>query len=356
MRISSSAVAMSSTTQKRIVSITTESLTAWVGNRPTGQTQISNEPENDFSEYLKKLKQSTEKRIMQQTSNVESNQEELYLISDQDQARIKFMNKLFELLTGKKIKFNIPKKVSTNPGITSLSTGQPIQLVNVQGLKGWGIDYQRQEFYSEKEAMSFQTEGIINTSDGRTIKVDLQLNLSRSFVTQSNLSIKGGDALVDPLVINFDSASASLTQTKFSFDLDLDGKNDQISFTGQGSGFLAYDKNQDGIINDGSELFGPNSGNGFLDLAQYDSDGNNWIDENDPIFDKLRIWTKDENGEDKLFAIGQKGIGAIYLGAVDSQFSLKNNANDTLGEIRQTGIFLREDGTAGTIQHIDISL
>jgi hypothetical protein len=87
-----------------------------------------------------------------------------------------------------------------------------------------------------------------------------------------------------------------------------------------------------------------------------DSDGNNWIDENDPIFDKLQIWTKDENGEDQLFAIGRKGIGAIYLGSVNSQFALKDETNNTLGQIRQTGIFLREDGSAGTLQHIDVSL
>jgi hypothetical protein len=91
-------------------------------------------------------------------------------------------------------------------------------------------------------------------------------------------------------------------------------------------------------------------------LAKFDTDGNNWIDENDPIYDKLQIWTKDENGEDQLFSIGQKGIGAICLGSADTQFSLKDGSNSTLGQIRQTGIFLREDGTAGTIQHIDVSL
>lgn len=55
-----------------------------------------------------------------------------------------------------------------------------------------------------------------------------------------------------------------------------------------------------------------------------------------------------------LFAFGQKGIGAICLGSVDTDFSFKNDANQTQGELRQTGIFLREDGTAGTVQQIDL--
>ena len=61
-----------------------------------------------------------------------------------------------------------------------------------------------------------------------------------------------------------------------------DGRKDNISFVQPGSGFLAVDKNNDGKINNGKELFGPNTGNGFDELAKYDSDGNQWIDESDP--------------------------------------------------------------------------
>ena len=114
--------------------------------------------------------------------------------------------------------------------------------------------------------------------------------------------------------------------------------------------------NNDGVVNNGSELFGPQSGNGFSELAEYDGDGNGWIDENDDVYDKLRIWTKDENGNDKLLALGQKGIGAIYLGNVNTDFALKNSQNQLQGEISRTGIFLNENGSAGTIQHIDLAL
>jgi hypothetical protein len=116
------------------------------------------------------------------------------------------------------------------------------------------------------------------------------------------------------------------------------------------------DKNGDGVINDGSELFGTKSGDGFKDLAQYDNDNNGWIDENDSIYDKLRIWTKDENGQDKLFALGQKGVGAIYLGSANTDYYLKNASNVTNGEIRKTGVFLNENGSVGTVQHVDVAV
>ena len=59
----------------------------------------------------------------------------------------------------------------------------------------------------------------------------------------------------------------SVSDMKFKFDIDSDGKVDEISFVGKSSGFLALDKNEDGKINDGSELFGTKSGDGFSDLA-----------------------------------------------------------------------------------------
>ena len=207
----------------------------------------------------------------------------------------------------------------------------------------------------EKQDMSFSANGSVKTADGREINFGLELNMSREFASRLDVSIRAGDAVVkDPLVVNFANSTAALTNDKYSFDIDSDGIPDQISFAAAGSGFLAFDVNNDGTINNGLELFGPQSGNGFSELAQYDDDNNGWIDENDEIYDKLRIWTKDENGEDQLFALGVKGIGAIYLGNASTAFDLKTSNKDTLGSIARSGIFLRENGTAGTIQHVDL--
>lgn len=216
------------------------------------------------------------------------------------------------------------------------------------------VQIERRETYRESEQMSFTAGGIIKTADGKEINFSTQLNMSREFAAENITSITKEIQLKDPLVINFDGPAAELTETKFSFDLDNDGTLDQMSFLKSGSGFLALDKNQDGTINNGGELFGTASGNGFADLLKYDLDYNGWIDENDSIYEKLRIWTKDENGRDSLFALGQKGIGAIYLGNVDTEFSYKDTVNQTQGQLRKTGIFLREDGTAGTVQQIDL--
>ncbi|MEA3469756.1 MAG: hypothetical protein U9R57_16250 [Thermodesulfobacteriota bacterium] len=48
-------------------------------------------------------------------------------------------------------------------------------------------------------------------------------------------------------------------------------------------------------INNGAELFGPTTGHGFQERAQYELDFIGWIDENDSIFSSLRIWKPGES-------------------------------------------------------------
>ncbi len=215
----------------------------------------------------------------------------------------------------------------------------------------------RHESYFEAEQTDFSTQGKVVTASGKEITFQVGVSMSRSFYEETSSFLDlSAVRLTDPLVINLDTEPVSVSDQKFYFDLDADGHAEQISRLNAGSGFLALDKNGDGIINDGSELFGTASGNGFADLAQYDQDGNGWIDEADEIFDKLLIWQKDENGKDVLRGLGEAGVGAIYLGNVNTEFSLNSQTdNKTNAVVRQTGMFLYENGTAGTMQQIDLA-
>lgn len=185
--------------------------------------------------------------------------------------------------------------------------------------------------------------------------------MSRSFKEAYAGKVNFGSPLnqnkmCDPLVINLDAPAASVSDQSFYFDLDADGESDKISNLSPGSGFLALDKNEDGKINDGKELFGTASGDGFSDLAAYDKDNNGWIDENDEIFSKLRIWTKDEKGRDILYTLKEAGVGAICLKHAATDFALKSyEDNSTNALVRQTGVFLYENGRTGTIQHLDLA-
>lgn len=209
--------------------------------------------------------------------------------------------------------------------------------------------------YEESETTSFSAIGTVVTDAGRQIDFGISLEMSRSFYSEYEEYNSEQVIFTDPLVINFDTDETSLSDQKFFFDLDSDGENESISFVGNGSGFLALDKNGDGIINDGNELFGTKSGDGFKDLSYYDADKNGFIDEADDIFKRLKVWTKDENGNDKLFDLKELGIGAIYLGSSNTQFSLTDEMNNTNAIIRKTGLFIKESGDVGTVHHLDLA-
>lgn len=217
------------------------------------------------------------------------------------------------------------------------------------------LNYSHEVVQVEREDTTFSTVGTVRTSDGREIQFNVNVGMSREF--QQHYQSRVGEAFVfcDPLVINLDTDVTELSDQTFYFDIDGDGELDEISGMGPGSGYLALDKNGDGVINDGKELFGTSSGNGFADLAAYDEDGNGWIDENDAVWDKLKIWCKDENGEDVLYRLSDKGVGAICLQNVATDFTLKGQGGRTQGAIRSSGIFLYENGAAGTIQHLDMA-
>ncbi|MDT8338207.1 MAG: hypothetical protein RQ763_03305 [Sulfurimonas sp.] len=204
--------------------------------------------------------------------------------------------------------------------------------------------------YRESQSLDVSMGGFIYTSN-RRIEINIDISMSHSFVSNHEIIRQ---QFYDPLVLNFEGELPDLGSTNFSFDIDANGECDQISLLKKGNSFLALDKNANNKIDDGLELFGTLNGDGFADLRRYDSDNNGWIDECDPIFNGLRIWQKTED-EDRLVALGEVGIGAIYLGNTDGNIDIKNEENKTLGRIRATGLFLNEDGTSGVMSQIDFA-
>ena len=218
------------------------------------------------------------------------------------------------------------------------------------------LSYSQETYFEETESADFSAVGTVKTTDGREINFNVNVGMSREFQEYYKEDMElASFTMCDPLVINLDTDAVQLQDQTFYFDIDADGEQDEISRLGAGSGYLALDKNEDGIINDGSELFGTVSGNGFADLAKYDEDGNGWIDENDGVWDKLKIWAKDENGNDVLYRLTEKGVGAVCLQNVTTDFAQKGSGGQTLGAVRNTGVFLYENGNVGTVQHVDVA-
>jgi hypothetical protein len=168
----------------------------------------------------------------------------------------------------------------------------------------------------------------------------------------------------DPLILdlNNDGTYTSSINAGIKFDHNGDGEKEHSGWVSANDGFLALDLNNDGLINNGSELFGNDTmlgkssglaGDGFEALSQYDSDNNLIINENDDIYDDLRVWVdQNQNGitdEGELKTLLDLNIDSISLKAEES------NDVDHGNSIIKVGYFV-QNGDVKDIVDADLAL
>lgn len=301
------------------------------------------------------------------TAIKESTTEYGHALSSQSSVRIADSNETIDFSQQEmveKLVSNVVKEQISSINLTALGTGQQAGTDRLSskpaGAAKTTIALDRTTSRFEQEQMTFASRGEVVTEDGRAINFSLELAMDRTSMTKTREKAlistwQEEVALIDPLIINLEGGVPALSDTRFEFDLNNDGTTEEISFAASGSGFLSFDKNNDGIINNGSELFGPGTGNGFDELAAYDLDANGWIDENDDVFTKLSVWTRDDAGNDVLVSLADAGIGAVYLDNADTEFQLTDADNVLAGEVARSGVFLFENGNVGVVQQIDLA-
>ncbi|EDP74424.1 hypothetical protein [Hydrogenivirga sp. 128-5-R1-1] len=255
-------------------------------------------------------------------------------LMDENELKTFIIKLLVEKLTGKKIKVLSLRDFQEKLHTLNSNIEKPEFAAEIEYEK---LNYQ-------KESVNFKANGKIITKDGRQIQFDITFSLNKEILDYTHLNIKAGSkALIDPLVINLNgNLENPLSDTKFSFDLDVDGNKENIPLLSAGYGFLVFDKNGNNIVDNGSELFGTKTGNGFGELKGYDDNKDGWITEDDKIFDKLKVWLKTPS-KDSLISLKDLNIGAIYLNNVDTPLTLQE------GFLKNSSIYIKENGKAGII-------
>ncbi|MDB5801018.1 MAG: hypothetical protein JWL63_1957 [Rhodocyclales bacterium] len=270
-------------------------------------------------------------------------------------ARLQILIDIVEQLTGHRIKLFDASDLTAEggqSGTNESAAGQ--ETATPDAGPEWSLHFEHREVHAEAQVMRFQARGSVNTADGRQIDFDVDLQMARFERSESLTTIDAGSPKrKDPLILNLQGGPAVLTSERIAFDLDAnpDTAPDMIARLGQGSVFLTLDRNGNGKIDDGSELFGPTTGDGFAELAELDADHNGWIDEADPAFARLGVGAPGA----KVQSLREAGVGAIALQNVATPFALRDSQDDR-GMIQSSGVFLHEDGRPGTIQHVDLTV
>lgn len=322
-----------------------ETMNLWISDRQNNNPQIQNLPRSEPADLSLNSTHAPHKESQDLTE---------ISLSPKDELRVLILKQMIEAITGEKFELFDPASLHQDMSEIELDANIQEGTPPANQSSGFGIEYDYYASHYEYEALSFSAQGSIKTQDGKSITFSAQLNVQREFFEQQSISFRAGDAVkIDPLVLNFNGRAAQLQETRFEFDLDADGRSEQIALLSPDNAYLALDRNNDGQVNNGSELFGPSTGQGFNELAQYDDDGNQFIDEADNIYEHLRLWFRDANGQEQLIALGDKDVGAIYLGHINTPFELQQN-QQSLGDIASSSIYLNENGTTGFIQQIDL--
>ncbi|MGM0600889.1 MAG: hypothetical protein ACQETH_13850 [Candidatus Rifleibacteriota bacterium] len=158
----------------------------------------------------------------------------------------------------------------------------------------------------------------------------------------------------DPLVLDLAGDGLNLTKAGEGamFDINADGELDSTAWVQGDDAFLVFDKNQNGKIDDGSELFGDQNGadNGFIELAKHDNNKDGRINRQDSVYKALKLY-QDLNGNGKiesneLKSLDQMGIKALNLNFV--RMNQKINGNSLV----LNGSFMREDGSEGQLADV----
>ena len=161
----------------------------------------------------------------------------------------------------------------------------------------------------------------------------------------------------DPLIMDLDGDGIELTSlenSKVYFDIDGDGFREKTGWVKSDDGLLVFDRNNDGYINDISELFGNQTISGFTELQELDSNNDGQITATDTDFGDLQVWRDlDEDGRsdvNELYSLAELNITKID--AVGNPTSITREGH----LITETGSFELADGTQLEVANVWMNL
>ena len=373
MRIEQSQVGLSSSRMASVTDTSRSSMLAWVGDRPSKPPSIGQSLKIDTASLVAAVARlSDQARAAAQTATratlpavagpKQASPSDLSDATDPTTTdpNLNLLIALIERMTGRKVHLLRAGDLKGNPQAqqatqqAAAAAGAATQ-AQAPEKAGWGVEIKVEQVHQETETTGFRAAGQITTSDGRAISFDYALAMHREFSDTTSIEVQAGDAVkkIDPIALNLTGGPVALSTERTAFDINSDGTAEQVALPASGTYFLTIDANGNGKVDNGSELFGPSTNNGFAELRQLDTDRNGWIDEGDAAYATLKLWS---GSDDATKSLAEAGVGALYVGqAASTQFDIRSGTNEALGTIVSSSVYLSENGKPGALQQVDLT-
>ncbi|GAB2934956.1 hypothetical protein [Rheinheimera gaetbuli] len=217
---------------------------------------------------------------------------------------------------------------------------------NQQQLDNTGQRLATTEWELGYQAVQANFSGQLQMQDGSSVSFNFELSMQVSWARYSYIE----QPLQDPLIVSLDNSPAKLTDSHTDFDLFNNGTAVQLPQLAAQQFYLAYDRNNDKQVNNGAELFGPQSGQGFAELAAFDDNGNGFIDPGDDIWQYLYLWRPKQD----LLTMAEAKLGAFSVSSAATPMPLLDKQQQKQGEIQRSGLAFTEDARPVLVQQIDL--
>ena len=227
-----------------------------------------------------------------------------------------------------------------------------------------GEQVQVEEWFTREQSLSYQMQGQFQLDD-KQISLSYEFHLSSESTRYRRFATRAGN-LQDPLLVQFGNQSLGHIEGGQAFDINSDNSLDTLPIFSGDVGYLVFDQNANGRADDGSELFGPASGNGFHELAAFDSNQNGFIDKEDEHFDQLYLWQPSAQSEtegdsepgaqQRWLSLDEAGIMAINLSAIDTPYSFYDENDQLLAQMRRSSFAIGENGRGYGVHQVDVRI
>ncbi len=181
-----------------------------------------------------------------------------------------------------------------------------------------------------------------DAGESRQVRVQVEASFSLDIRVQMEQDVE----MTDPLIVQLGDQPLSLARESYRFDLNLDGLADALPGLNGQAAYLVLDRNNNGRIDDGRELFGPRSGNGFVELAALDENGDGRVDARDTAFASLQLWKPGGS----LRPLREAGITALLLNRQAATRDLYQ-MDRLAGRVREQSLL---EGVPGKLLEVDL--
>lgn len=244
----------------------------------------------------------------------------------------------------KKIQAQLTDHDQNNATVSAAAASLPAPSAPTTSITEWSYRYQE---------LNANFSGQLSMADGTAFSWSFELAMREEQFSFRTFKV---EQLKDPLIVSLSGTPAELKNQGVAFDLFGNGQLFQLPDLGQDQFYLMQDLNNNQYLDSGLELFGPNSGQGFNELAALDDNQNGFIEATDSRWQSLHLWSRQQG----IQSLQQAGIAAISAQSVATSFGLYDG-EALLGRIARSGIFLGEQNqgapfNVGLVQQVDLNI